>query len=129
MTIQSQVRLLRSLRPRLLSLWPPGAAGVVVGAGVALWGAAVGAGTGAAVGWPAMGVGDGVGWKSQRCASLWLPAVEWRLRRDWFTVFSSSRAAVMASRGVPHSIFSGLAMSRKTTFPPRLAWYSISFMP
>ena len=62
MTIQSQVRLLRSLRPpRLRSLWPPGAAGVVVGAGVALWGAAVGAGTGAAVGFPAIGVGAGVG--------------------------------------------------------------------
>merc|ERR1719324_1803151 len=75
MTIQSQVRLLRSLRPpRLRSLWPPGAAGVVVGAGVALWGAAVGAGTGAAVGFPAIGVGDGDGAGDGRGvgASVWL---------------------------------------------------------
>merc|ERR1711974_386907 len=42
---------------------------------------------------------------------------------------SSSRAASMASSGVPHSMVVGLAMSWKTTLPPLLVWYSISFMP
>merc|ERR1712172_282129 len=50
-------------------------------------------------------------------------------RRLWLTVFSSSRAASMASSGVPHSIVVGLATSWKTTLPPRLVWYSISFTP
>merc|ERR1712037_783757 len=34
-----------------------------------------------------------------------------------------------ASSGVPHSMVVGLAMSWKTTLPPLLVWYSISFMP
>merc|ERR1712212_181373 len=50
-------------------------------------------------------------------------------RRLWLTVFSSSRAASMASSGVPHSMVVSLAMSWKTTLPPLLVWYSISFMP
>ena len=39
------------------------------------------------------------------------------------TVFSSSRAARMASRAEPHSVQVGLAMSWNTTFPPLFTWW------
>merc|ERR1712002_1296854 len=42
---------------------------------------------------------------------------------------ANSRAASMASIGVPHSMLLGLAISWKTTRPPLFAWYSISFIP
>merc|ERR1712098_1002907 len=58
--------------------------------------------------------------KSQRWASPFSPAFPCRSSRDWFTVFSSSRAASRASRGVPHSMVVGLATSWKTTLPPLL---------
>merc|ERR1719341_191997 len=67
--------------------------------------------------------------KSQRWPSPLSPATLCRSRRLWLTVFSSSRAASMASSGVPHSMVVGLAMSWKTTLPPLLFWYSISFIP
>merc|ERR1712029_415551 len=57
------------------------------------------------------------------------PATLCRSRRLWLTVFSSSRAASMASSGVPHSMVVGLAMSWKTPLPPLLVRYSINFMP
>merc|ERR1712013_953497 len=49
----------------------------------------------------------------------------------WWTCFAKkrSRAASIASIGVPHSMLLGLAISWKTTRPPLLAWYSISFIP
>ena len=67
--------------------------------------------------------------KSQRWASPFSPAATWMLRRDWLTVFSSSRAASTASRAVPHSMVVGLAMSWKTTLPPLLFWYFMNFWP
>merc|ERR1712037_281004 len=66
--------------------------------------------------------------KSQRCPSPLSPATLCRSRRLWLTVFSSSRAASMASSGVPHSMVVGMATSWKTTLPTLLFWYSIRFM-
>merc|ERR1711971_436634 len=40
----------------------------------------------------------------------------------WFTIFSSSRAASIASRQLPHSMLTGLAISWKTQRPPLFLW-------
>lgn len=47
--------------------------------------------------------------------------------RTWFTVLSSSNAAMTASSGPLHSSWVGLAICWRTTLPPRLFWYFMNF--
>ncbi len=63
------------------------------------------------------------------CNLLFIGRRKEKIRRQltWFTVFSSSRAAVTASKGEDHSSLVGFATGCKTIRPPRLFWYFINF--
>merc|ERR1711970_277362 len=65
--------------------------------------------------------------KSVMLPSALLSARTWRSMIDWLTVFSNSKAFFIASKGVPHSSFSGLGMSFSTTRPPREFWNFMNF--